>query len=341
MEPNFISNYIMNGEVDKVKEVFKDEYLTKYFACTHHDLLFIVRDVDMVRTLLEYAPIRKECLEVENQRFRCTPLMKAMKDRNWNLVRTLVECGADVNHTITRLNYINSPLDVLIHEMANRSSNTKSLSTEQMDILEYILKCGANPNQPLRVDLEKDVASFTTPFHEAIFYFPPDVLALLLKYGAKVDGTRYDKFNIFNSALDSYLYVPEKLKLLLAHGTKDCIDQRLIKDVLNKQNYELAEIVFAYAKKYQVGIGCTVPQSIVEKESNIKIAKLVVIAFPKWKNGRLRLRYKYPEMRGLKFAHVYGYVTSCGYAPLVELINKGPTLFDILTIQLRYIEIAQ
>lgn len=205
--------------------------------------------------------------------------------------------------------------------------------------MEILLRAGADPNQPLRINLYENTALCATPFSRAVLHLTPNIIDLLFLYGAKIDCTRYYKHNILDFAIDSRHNKAEKLRILLSRSDRSAIDDGLIKRVLNNQNYELMEVLFAFVKKYQIDIKTElIPQSLC-KRWNILNAKLMMVAFPGWQNGNIKVRYNLTNFPNGSFS-VRDYASACDNSELLELIDEGlPTLFNMITIHLRFIEI--
>lgn len=99
-------------------------------------------------------------------------LIQAAKTGDFNLVKTITTNGVDVNSKICiAKNYCESPL-------------SEAIRYKNYDIVEYLIKHGADPN----LDVGK-----STPFHYAIGSSPVEILDLLLKKGAEIN--QYNELN--------------------------------------------------------------------------------------------------------------------------------------------------
>lgn len=122
------------------------------------------------------------------------PLTIAMMNDNWDIARTLVEAGADVNQWDI---YGQSPLHVAIEgayvsraALGNPGSDGTSNKTPGTELVSMLVERGADPNQqmffraPRDAGLVSSSARGTTPFHRAVASLDNELIAYLLQHGA-------------------------------------------------------------------------------------------------------------------------------------------------------------
>lgn len=130
---------------------------------------------------------------------RTTPLVLAIMNLRWDTAKYLIEAGADVNKWDF---YGQTPLymavDLNTLPKGGRVDLPSSDDTSGLEIIEMLLKAGANPNAQLKLRPPYRNAIFdrggdqilstgATPLLRAAKASDNEAIKLLLKYGAKVD----------------------------------------------------------------------------------------------------------------------------------------------------------
>ena len=269
VDANRINDYVLDCDIPRVKEVFKYNYYVESYARFYRTILYNVQNADMIRTLLEYQPIREHCLEYEYELLNYTPLMNAITLSNCDRVRAFLDCGADVNHSVNKYDDVQSPLSTVLHTI-HADILFSDHRNSSYEILELLLQNGADPNLPTYTGNRS--SHFTSHLEHALYFCSSRSIKILLKHSAKVVAFS-SIFVVIRTKHDKV----EKLKLLLAYGGKICVDADLFVQILNNCEYEMMEIIFAYTSKF-LFYKYDVPLHIVEKDW--KIERLLAVVCP-------------------------------------------------------------
>jgi hypothetical protein len=288
-----ICHYIHDVDIPSVKEIFNDDNLVHSFALYYRNILYTVQNVHMIRTLLEYQPIREFCLENVDGEFGATPLMIAISTEEWDRVHAFLDCGADVNHNISKYDHVQSPLSKILATIQRQIIFSDGYRRGPYEILERLLQGGANPNLPIYKGIGETYIKSHLQY--AIVWCSSLAVGLLLKYGA-VTGC-----SVLDLAIQTKYDRVGKLKLLLAFSDNTSVDTALIAKVLLTYDYELIEIIFAYASSLNLE-ECDILKNISKKD--YRIVKLLMIVYPQTLEG-----------------------------------EELPTLFDIITLRLKFEDI--
>lgn len=164
-----------------------------------HSLLFLAvrnRRSEMIKFLL--ARNAKPNASMRKNTHVPTPLIKAVEEGRTDITEILLKAGADPNQSV----YI------------NRTALTEAVSRDDLALVDCLLQNGADPNQP-------DACG--PPLHYASRGASPEIIKLLLRYGAKVNALDRNGRTALSEAVACGEYPNSaiaKTKLLLAAGAK-------------------------------------------------------------------------------------------------------------------------
>lgn len=101
----------------------------------------------------------------EENVYGMTPIYYAIAGGG-SLVPLLVEKGADINHR---------------ERLASTTVLGAAIDASNMEVVDYLLQHGVSPN------ISSDNQAGYYPIHMAVLYNQPEILSLLIRYGAKLD----------------------------------------------------------------------------------------------------------------------------------------------------------
>lgn len=340
-----IHHYIATYQLECIKEVFKDEDFVTMYATTNRNVLFTVNSA-LADFLLIYEPIRRLCLESRDVNNN-TPLMAAITMRNWYLAKVLITHKCNVDAYIAKDDgIVITPLTLLLHEIRI----TSSLNTLREEVMILLLSSGADPNPGNLTN------GYFTPLHLAMHRCDARTVELLFQYGCKLFKADWDDWsggimgqpNILRIALGTSIDRIQKFRLLFAYcDVHQLIDKSFLASVLNRCNYEIVEMVLAYVKivgfdidKFLEIVEITIDTILLSQ----KVVALLLITFPGWqyKTITLKLRRGFCTIIGHTKYQVIEYVNKRRHFPIAKLMEEGlPTLFDMVSTELRYAQIRQ
>lgn len=203
-------------------------YLDEREPSPHADHMQVyMLDKDQLKTICEFEVrpdnyVLSSVSRIEQAAGNKNPWEYAISQPGTTALETLINVGRDVNedtgHGVRPLNL--------------------ALQSKREDLLEILLKAGANPN------LEMEGMP-TTPLTDAVWRGSNKAVELLLKYGAKaVDKNKPGNYNALSEAIDRGTV--EKLELLLRYGT-EITDAAAMEAITARSNkYEKLRLLVKY-----------------------------------------------------------------------------------------------
>ncbi len=139
--------------------------------------------------------------------------------------------------------YIKSGGDVNAMYEQNRTLLFKATSRGLKNIVEILLKAGANPNIP---DFDR-----TFPIHEACSKCHIGIVRLLLKHGADINSRTCTNMTALHYA--AYLNNKKMVKLIVRHRAdptiKNGMGENVIGSILDSDYVDIAKIILKYAQR--------------------------------------------------------------------------------------------
>lgn len=109
-----------------------------------------------------------------------TPLMASIFKGNYTYFKKILKSGPNIN-------------DIKKYSYTGRTVLSWAVIHKDKKYVRDLLEYGANPNHPINMNYLSDKYIVSTPLKDAIYLCLPDIVKLLLEYGANLNNINVDK----------------------------------------------------------------------------------------------------------------------------------------------------